>query len=127
MTTATTDIWIRRGSWGASENVLLFGRCRSNLSCAETKEKNYGVDQLRNSSSVKSGPELLAKAWLAFAGLHTPKPCESQRSSRGVLQLTVPAPEAAKYVRAPFSSQPLKKMKVTQTNSGSRIAAAQAM
>jgi hypothetical protein len=51
MTTATTDIWICRGSWGAAENALLFGRFRSNLSCAETREKDYGVEQLRNFSS----------------------------------------------------------------------------
>ena len=44
--TATTDICIRRGSWVASENVLVFVRFRSNLSCADRKRN---ITELFNS------------------------------------------------------------------------------
>jgi len=73
----------------------------------DTQREDYGVVQLRNlSSPIKTRPDLLAKAGLAFAGQHTRKPCQRQRSPRKVPSLTVPALEAAKlkapeYVRAP--------------------------
>ena len=82
-TTATTDICIRRGDHkvveDSSENRAavraLVRRLPFRPELRERGQKDYGVEQLRNlSSSVKTGLDLPAKAWLAFAGLHTREP-----------------------------------------------------